>query len=340
MRTIVKPLFILALSVATAASAAAPGYHVTQRVPLGGTGGWDYLAVDGAARRLYVSRGTHVAVVDLKTDKQVGDIMDTPGVHGIALAPELGRGFISCGGAASALIFDLKTLKVLGQVKTGAGPDAIVYDPSSRRVFTFNGRGEDTTAFNAATGELAGTLPLGGKPEFAAADGKGKIYVNIENTSEVAEIDTAKLAVLRRFSIKPGEEPSGLALDAKRGLVFSGCRNKLMTVLDLHTGKVVTTVPIGAGVDGAGYDPATGDVFSSNGEGTLTVFRISGSLKPESVHTVPTQRGARTMAIDPETHGVYLPTAQFGPAPAPTAEDPHPRPAIVKDSFVVLVVGR
>ncbi len=340
MNRIGNLLLILSLSVATAASAAIPGLHVTQRIPLGGTGGWDYLTVDGGARHLYVSRGTHVAVVDLKTDKPVGDIVDTPGVHGIALAPELGRGFISCGGAATALIFDLKTLKVLGQVKTGAGPDAIVYDPASGRVFTFNGRGEDTTAFNAATGELAGTLPLGGRPEFAAADGKGNIYVNIENTGEVAEIDTAKLAVVRRFSIKPGEEPSGLALDVKRGLVFSGCRNKLMTVLDLHTGRVVATVPIGAGVDGAGYDPATGEAFSSNGDGTLTVFRISGSLKPESVQTVPTQRGARTMAIDPQTHDIYLPTAQFGPAPAPTAEDPRPRPAIVKDSFVVLVVGR
>jgi DNA-binding beta-propeller fold protein YncE len=330
----------LILAFGAAIHATASGYHVTKKLSLGGEGGWDYLTADGAARRLYVSRGTRVMVVDLNTGKLAGEIADTPGVHGIALAPSLNRGFISCGKSDSAVIFDLKTLKVLGHVKTGANPDAILYDPASNRVFTFNGRSKDATVFDAATGTVAGTLPLGGKPEFAAADGKGKVYVNIEDTSEVVEIDGAKLLVTRRFPIRPGEEPSGLAFDGKKGLVFSGCSNKLMTVLDVKSGKVVATVPIGEGVDGNGLDPDTGLIFSANGEGTLTVARESSPGKFEVVETVPTQRGARTMTIDPKTHDVYLPTAQFGPAPAPTPDNPRPRPSIVKDSFVILVASR
>jgi DNA-binding beta-propeller fold protein YncE len=340
MNTRITLALALLLVVATATSAAAPGYHVTKKVALGGEGGWDYLTVDATARRLYVSHATHVMVVDLDTAKVVGDIPDTQGVHGIALAPGVGRGFISCGKADKALIFDLKTLKVLGEVKTGTNPDAILFDPASNLVFTFNGRSKDATAFEAATGKIVGTLPLGGKPEFSAADGKGKVYVNIEDTSEVAEIDTAKLAVSRRFSLKPGEEPSGLAFDAKKGLVFSGCSNKMMTVLDVKSGKVVATIPIGEGVDGNGFDPGTGLVFSSNGEGTLTVAKESSAGKFEVLETVTTQRGARTMAVDPKTHKIYLPTASFGPPPAATAENPRPRPTILKDSFVVLVVER
>jgi DNA-binding beta-propeller fold protein YncE len=279
-------------------------------------------------------------VVDLDNEKVVGDIPDTQGVHGVALAPSLGRGFISCGKADKALIFDLKTLKVLGEVKNGTKPDAILFDPASKLVFTFNGRSKDTKAFEAGTGKVVGTLPLGGKPEFAAADGKGQVYVNIEGTSEVAEIDTAKLAVPRRFSLKPGEEPSGLAFDARKGLVFPGCSNKMMTVLDLKSGKVVDTVPIGEGVDGNGFDPDTGLVFSSNGEGTITVAKESSAGKFEVLETVTTQRGARTMALDPKTHRIYLPTVGFGPPPAPTADNPRPRPAILQDTFVVLVAEK
>ena len=340
MRVRLPGILLLSLALSALLVAASPGYHLAKKIALGGEGGWDYLTADGAARRLYVSHATHVVVVDLDTGKAVGDIPDTPGVHGIALAPDLNRGFISCGKADTAVIFDLKTLKVLGQVKTGSNPDAILYDSASKRVFTFNGRSKDATAFESSTGKIVGTLALGGKPEFAAADGKGKIYVNIEDTSEVVEIDSAKLVVARRFSIKPGEEPSGLAFDVKNGLVFSGCGNKVMTVLDVKAGKVIATVPIGDGVDGNGFDPGTGFIFSANGEGTLTVAKESGPGKFEVVATVPTQRGARTMAIDPKTHDVYLPTAQFGPAPAPTPDNPRGRPPLVKDSFVVLVVER
>lgn len=338
-----KRKLILAAAVALSLSAfsASPGFKVLQKFPVGGEGGWDYLTVDSQARRLYVSHATQVLVLGLDDGKRVGEISDTQGVHGIALAPELNRGFISCGKADQAVIFDLKSLKVLGSVKTGENPDAILYDAPTRRVFTFNGRSKDATVFDAATGKVEATLPLGGKPEFAVSDGKGEVYVNIEDKSEVAEIDAAKLKLLRRFSLSPGEEPSGLALDAKGGLLFSGCANKVMTVLDLKSGKVVATLPIGEGVDGNGFDPGTGLAFSANGEGTLTVAQQTSLGKFAVIQTIPTQRGARTMAIDLATHRIYLPTAQFGPPPlAPTPENPRGRPPILKDTFVILVVDK
>jgi DNA-binding beta-propeller fold protein YncE len=335
----VKTLLHFAFVLGTIAYAADPGYHVIKKLPLGGEGGWDYLTVDAGARRLYISRGTHVMVVDLTTDKVAGDIPDTPGVHGIALAPELNRGFTSNGRANTATIFDLKTLKTLNHVKTGTNPDAILYDTASKRVFTFNGRSGDATVFDPMTAEVVSTIPLGGKPEFAAADGKGRIFVNIEDKSEVVEIDSRKLAVARRSSLQPCEEPSGMGLDAQHHLVFSGCHNKIMTVLDADAGKVIATVPIGEGVDGNGFDPVKKLAFSANGEGTLTIAQESSVSKFEVVATVTTQRGARTMAIDPKTHNIYLPTAQFGAAPPATPEAPRPRPAMIPDSFVVLVVG-
>jgi DNA-binding beta-propeller fold protein YncE len=325
-------LGVLLLSVH--AYAANPAYHVINRFQLGGEGGWDYLTVDSEARRLYISRSTHVMVVDTENGKVVGDIPDTPGVHGIALAPELNRGFTSNGRADTATIFDLKTLKAIGPVKTGANPDAIVYDPFSKLVYTFNGRSHDATVFNAASGEVVSTIALGGKPEFAAADGKGKVYVNIEDTSEVAEIDSQKLSVTKRFSLKPGEEPAGIAIDPEHRRLFSGCHNKLMTVLDVESGKVIATVPIGERVDGNGFDHGLGLAFSSNGDGTLTVVRESSPGKFEVAETVATQIGARTMAIDPKTHNIYLPTAEFVPT-----KEPKTRPTIVDNSFVVLVVG-
>jgi DNA-binding beta-propeller fold protein YncE len=338
---IVKALILFcSLLIGTVSYAADPGYRVIKKVQLGGIGGWDYLTVDGAARRLYISRSTHVMVVDIDTDKVVGDIADTPGVHGIALAPELNRGFTSNGKANTATIFNLKTLKVFGQVKTGENPDAILYDPASRRVFTFNGRSKDTTAFDAASGEVAGTITLGGKPEYAAADGRGKVYVNIEDTNEVVEIDSRKLLLTKRYSLKPCEEPSGMGLDAERHRVYSGCHNKVMTVLDTEIGRVIATVPIGEGVDGNGFDPEMGLAFSSNGDGTLTVVYESSPGKYDVLEIVATQRGSRTMAIDPKTGNIYLPTAQFSPQKASTAEGSRPRPTMIKDSFTVLVVGK
>ena len=319
--------------------AADPGYHVIKKLQLGGEGGWDYLTVDSSARRLYISRSTHVMVVDIDTDKVVGDIADTSGVHGIAIAPELNRGFTSNGKANTATIFDLKTLKFLGQVKTGENPDAILYDPASKRVFTFNGRSKDATVFEASSGKVVGTLALGGKPEYAATDCKGKVFVNIEDTNEVAEIDSLNLKLTKRYSLKPCEEPTGMGLDAGHHRIYSGCHNKVMTVLNTENGKV-STVPIGAGVDGNGFDPTLGLAFSSNGDGTLTVVRESSPGKFEVAETVPTQPGSRTMAIDPKTHNIYLPAAQFAPPTAPTVKGPRPRPTMIKDSFTVLVVGK
>ena len=335
-----KILVFCSLVFITSVYAVAPGYHVIKKLQIGGDGFWDYLIVDSAARRLYVSHSNKVVVIDLETDKVVGEINDTPGVHGIALAPELNRGFISCGRASTAIIFDLKTLKVMGKVKTGTNPDAIRYDPATKQVFVFNGRSNDATVFNAANGEIKGTIALGGKPEFSTTDGKGKIYVNIEDLNEVVEIDSRKLSITRRFSILPGEEPTGMGFDPDHHRIFSGCGNKIMTVLDTETGKVIGTVPIGQGCDGVGFDSETGLIFCSNGEGTLTVVQESSPGKFEVAETVNTQTGARTMTIDPKTHDIYLPTAQFAPPAKPTSEVPRPRRTMIKDSFIILVLGK
>jgi DNA-binding beta-propeller fold protein YncE len=326
--------------VGSIAYATAPGYHVIKKIQIGGEGGWDYPSIDSEARRLYISRSTHVIVIDIDANKIVGDIPDMPGVHGIAIASELGRGFISCGKSNIAAIFDLKTLKIIRQVKTGTNPDAILYEPAYKKVYTFNGKSNDATVFDAVSGKINATIVLGGKPEFAATDKKGKVYVNIEDTAEVAEIDGKSLSVLRRFSLKPGEEPTGLGLDKEHHRVFSGCHNKVMTVLDANKGKVIATVPIGSGADGNGFDQESGLAFSSNGEGTLTVVKESDPGKFEVAETVPTQRGARTMAIDTKTHNIYLPAAEFAPALEPTVENPKPRPTQVKDTFVILVIGK
>jgi len=333
-------LLFCGLFLISTVNAAVPGYHVVKKIPIGGEGFWDYLIVDNAAHRLYVSHSTKVLVIDLETDKLLGEIDKTPGVHGIALAPEFNRGYISCGWADKVLIYDLNTLEVLGQVKTGSNPDAIRYDSFSKRVFVFNHSGNDATVFEAETGEIAGTIVLGGAPEFSRTDGKGKIYVNIEDLSEVAEIDCRTLAITRRFSIAPGEAPTGMGFDVANHLIFSACSNKVMTVLDIEKGKVIATIPIGRGCDGAGFDAETGLIFCSNGEGTLTVIRQSSPGKYEVAETVPTQRGARTMAIDPTTHKVYLPTAQFAPPTEPTTEARRLRITVIKDSFCILVVGK
>jgi len=334
-----KFLLFCCLVFAANAWSADSGYHIIKRLKVGGEGGWDYITVDDAARRLYISRSTHVMVIDLDTDRVVGDIPDTAGVHGIAIAPELNRGFTSNGKADTSTIFDLKTLKVLGEIKTGGNPDAIIYDPISKKLFTFNGRSKDATVIDAVSGKVIKTIPLGGKPEFAAIDGKGKAYVNNEDTNEVIEIDSLKASVSRRFSLKPCEEPTGLGLDSERGRVFSGCHNKVMTVLDLKSGKVIATVPIGENVDGNGFDAGTGLAFSSNGDGTLSVVRESSPGKFE-VETVTTQHGSRTMAVDPKTHTVYLAAAQFTQAAKSIPPGAKQRPVMVKDSFEVLIVGK
>jgi YVTN family beta-propeller protein len=325
---------------AVSALAAAPGYHVVKTYKLGGEGGWDYLALDGASRRLFLSRSTHVMVIDADSGKPVGDIPDTPGVHGIAFAPELGRGFTSNGREGTVTIFDLKTLKPITKVKVGENPDAILYDPASKRVFTFNGRSHDSTAIDAATGKVVGTIPLGGKPEFAVSDGKGEIFNNLEDKSELVVLDPAKLKVKSRWPLAPCESPSGLAIDREHRRLFSGCENKLMAIVNADTGKVITTLPIGRGVDATRFDPETGLAFASCGEGVLTVIREESPDKFSVAESVLTQPGARTMELDEKTHDVFLDTAKFGPMPPATEGQRFRRPPILPDSFVVLVVSR
>ncbi|HWY20248.1 MAG TPA: YncE family protein [Candidatus Acidoferrum sp.] len=328
------------LVAAAAMAAAGPGYKVVNTYKVGGDGGWDYLTADAAARRLYISRATHVIVLDLDSGKTVGDIADTPGVHGIALAPELGRGFVSNGRENTVSIFDLKTLATSSKVKVGQNPDAILYDPATKRVFTFNGRSNDSTAIDATNGTVLGTISLDGKPEFAASDGKGGVFVNIEDKSELTSIDPHKLVVKQSWPLAPCKEPSGLAMDRKNRRLFVGCDNKMMAVVNADTGKVLATPAIGDGVDATAFDDETGLAFASCGEGVLTVVREESPDKFSVAENVTTQQGARTLALDSKTHQVYVVTAKFGPPPAATADNPHPRRTILPDSFVVLVVGK
>jgi DNA-binding beta-propeller fold protein YncE len=333
------PLISVSLA-AVALAAAGPGYRVVATHKVGGDGGWDYLTTDSEARRLYISRGTHVMVLDADSGKSAGDIADTPGVHGIALAPELGKGFTSNGREGTVSVFDIKTLATSNKVKVGENPDAILYDPATKRVFTFNGRSQDSTAIDAASGKVLGTIKLDGKPEFAASDAKGGVWVNIEDKSELVAIDPSKLEVKAKWPLAPCTEPSGLSIDRKNRRLFVGCDNKMMAVVDADSGKVLATPAIGDGVDATAFDDATGLAFASCGEGVLTVVKEESPDKFSVAENVTTQRGARTLALDPKTHNVFVVTAQFGPRPAPTADNPHPRPPILPDSFVVLVVGK
>lgn len=337
---ILAPLAVLGLLASVPAHAAptAPlSYHLIQKITLGGEGRWDYLTVDADARRLYISRGTHVMVVNADTYKVVGDIPNTNGVHGIAFAPKLGRGFTSNGQANTVTIFDLKTLRAIGTAPTGDRPDAILYDPATHRVFTFNGGGNSATAIDAQTGKVVGTIPLGGRPEFAAADGKGMVYDAIEDKGEIVAVDARALTVTHRWPLAPLESPSGLAMDAKSRRLFAVCDGRKMAVVNADTGKVTAAPAIGDGPDAAAFDPATGLAFSSNGEdGTLTIVREEAPDSYRAVQTVPTQAGARTLALDTKTHCVFLVTATPGPA---TPGAPPWRQSYVPGTFTLLVVG-
>ena len=326
----------------SAAEPSAPAHRVVTSFPVGGDGGWDYLTLDAATRRLFVSRGTHVMVLDADSGKVVGDIPGTEGVHGIALAPELKRGFTSNGRAGTVTVFDLASLATTATVKaTGENPDAILYEPVTKRVFTFNGRGKNATAIDGATLSVAGTLALGGKPEFAVSDPAGVVYVNIEDTAEIVAFDAATLAVKARWPIAPCQDPTGLAIDPKSKRLFAGCSgNKLLAIVSATDGKKVGTVAIGEGCDATAFDANTGLVYASNGDGTLTVIKETSPGTFSAVETVATRRGARTMALDPAKRRVYLPAAQYGPAPAATEAAPRPRPPVLPGSFEILVVGR
>lgn len=334
-------LLVTTLAAGGAAGARAQDYKVLQRGTLGGDGGWDFVTVDPAAHRLYVARGTRVMVIDADTLKLVGEIPDTAGIHGVAIASDLGCGFTSNGRTSNSTIFDLKTLTKVGEVKTGENPDAILYEPRSHRVLAFNGRSKDVTVIDAKAGTVAGTIALEGKPEVAVDDGKGTVFVNLEDKSEVVALDPVALKVKGRWPLAPCEEPTGLAIDRAHRRLFASCDNKMMAVMDADSGKVVTTLPIGQGPDGAAFDADRQLAFSSNGrDGTVTVIHESAPDKFEVVQTVETAKSARTIDLDPRTHKLYLVAAQFGPPPSPTAEQPRPRPAMVPGTFEVLVVGR
>jgi hypothetical protein len=335
-------MLLLSLGVLAAGSAqpAAPTYKVVGKIKIGGAGRWDYVYVDSANHRLYVSHGTQTEVVDTAADKVVGTIPDTNGVHGIAVAGDLGRGFTSDGMDNDVTMFDIKTLKVLGKVKTGTNPDSIIYEPVSHRVFTFNGRSGDSTIIDAKTGDVVtASLPLGGKPEFAQVDGKGHVYFNLEDKNEIGEIDAKTGTVTKHYSIAPCDGPSGLAIDPKTSHLFSVCGNKMMIVSDPATGQVLATPVIGAGPDGVAFDD--GYAFSANGrDGNITmVGEVNG--KYDDVATIVTQPLARTIGADQKAHKLYLPVADVGPAPAPPAGGGKAaRPQAVPDTFSILVVGR
>lgn len=327
------------ISAPISAQTAPSGFHITRRIPVTGEGGWDYVTFDTARSRIFISRSTRVQVVDANSGQLVAEIPNTDGVHGIALAYALGKGYTSNGRDTTVTVFDFVSLAPIKTIRvTGANPDGILFDSVTQRVFTFNGRGENTTAIDAIGDSVVGTLALGGKPESAVSDGMGHVFVNIEDKSTIVEFDAAKLNILHTYPLAPCEEPSGLAIDQAHQLLFAGCGNEMMGIMDATTGRMIATPPTDAGTDANAFDPISGTAFSSNGAGTLTLVTQTAPGKFTS-QNIPTERGARTMALDPKTHRVYLVTAGFNPAPPPTQAQPRPRPSMIPGTFVVLVVG-
>ena len=315
------------------------GYHLAATWKNLGDGGWDYLTVDPQAGRLYVTRADRVQVIDEDQGTLIGEVRGLDGGHGVALVPELHRGFASSGKSDTVIVFDLETLKALGEpVAVGKKPDAIIYDPASKHVFAFNGTGESASVIDAGTSKVVATIPLGGGPEFAAADGKGTVFVNLEDKSEILAIDTAKNVVTQHWPLAPGESPSGLAIDPGKRRLFAGCHNEQMSILNADSGQHLASVPIGRGVDACAFDPGTGFAFASCGDGTLTVIQEDPAKAGDfrQVEVVKTRTSARTMALDPKTHAVYLPAADFESAPAPGPDGKAKRPPMLPGSFVIL----
>jgi YVTN family beta-propeller protein len=322
-----------------AGTASAQNYKLIRRIPVGAEGGWDYIKVDANAQRLYVARGDHMMIVDEVSGKVLGDIPNTKGIHGTAIADTLGKGYTSNGQAATVTVFDLKTLKPITDIKTtGDNPDSIIYDPATKRVFTMNGRSSNSTVIDATTDKVVGTVDLGGKPEEPALDGRGNMFVNLEDKSEIMEFDTKTLAVKGTWSLAPCDGPSALAADTKNHRLFAAC-DKMIAVFNPDTGKVVATPAIAGDPDGDGFDPGTGLVFASVREGLLTVIHEDSPDKYSIVGNVNTQFGARTMTLDPKTHHVFTETADFKPAAPATPDNPRPRPQAIPNSFVILELG-
>jgi YVTN family beta-propeller protein len=299
---------ILVVTAVAASAAPSSGYHIIKKVPVSGTGSWDYVTVDEAGRRVYIAHATQVEVLDADTAEPVGTIPNTPGAHGVAVVPDLGRGFITAGKSDSVIIFDLKTLKPLGEVKVGKKPDAIIYDPATKQLFVMNGESDNASVINPADGKVVGTIDLGGGPEFAAADGKGNVYINLEEKAETLRIDANTLKILHRWPLAPGKTATAMAFDPQNRRIFAGCRGgQLMVVLDADSGKVITTAPIGERVDAAAFDSATKLVFLSTGGGTTSVFHQDSADKYTLVDTLTTNPGSKTMGLDPKTHHLFVP---------------------------------
>ncbi len=331
---------LIALLVFFSFTTFAQSYKVANKFPVAGEGGWDYLVSDPQSGRLFISHGSVVNVVDEKTGALLGTIPDTKGVHGIALATDLNKGFISNGRDTSVTIFDMKSLATITKVAvTGINPDAILYDPFSHKVFAFNGRTKNATVIDAKENKVIGTIALDGKPEFAVSNEKGKVFVNIEDKNKITVINATTLTVEANWPIAPGEEASGLAIDLANNRLFTVCDNKLMIILDAENGKIVGKMPIGDGPDAAGFDPELKRAYSSNGEGTITIVQEVNANEFKVLETVPTQKGARTMTVDTKTHHLYLSAAEYGEKPEATKENPHPRPAIKSGSFIIIDVA-
>lgn len=327
---------IAAFGLAQAAAAASPTYHVAKTYQLGGDGFWDYLTFDPGTDRIFIGRNDRIMVVDAGSGKLLGEVHGLERAHGVALDHARGRGFATSGGDAMVVMFDLKTLKVLGKTKVDEDDDAIQFDPASGHIFTFNGDAHTASVIDPATGKLIGTVDLGAKPEFGVPDGHGKLYVNLESTSEIAEIDAAAMKVTRRWPLSPCESPTGLAIDTAHHILFSVCRNRVMAISDAESGKVIARVPIGPGADAARYDPGTGLAFASTGtDGAITIVQEESPTKFRVVQTVKTQLGARTMGIDPATHRLFTATASFKPRPAGQRRR---RPELVPGSFKLIVL--
>jgi YVTN family beta-propeller protein len=336
-----KHAILLFLFVFCLQQANAQNYSVAKKINIIGNEGWDYLAVDEINQHLFVSHGSVVNVIDLKSDAMIATIPDTKGVHGIAIANDLNKAFISNGKDNSVTIVNLKTFEFIEKVKiSGVKPDAILYDSFSKKVFTYNATSENATVIDANTNKEIKSIPLGGKPEFSVTNTKGLIYVNIEDKNQIKTINAATLKVVNTWSIAPGDEPSGLALDLETNRLFAVCGNKLMIVVNAINGKIITTLPIGDGCDGVAFDAKKKLVFSSNGEGNITVVKEESVNKFSVVQTIATQKGARTITLNKTTGQLYTPTAEFGAKPEPTAENPNPRATIQSNSFVVLVVEK
>ena len=338
-RVLISTAALLASPLA-AQSATAP-YHVIAAHTLGGDGGWDYLALDTAFHRVFVARNDRVMVIGEESGKLLNEITGLHRTHGVAFDYHTSHGFVTASGDSSVTMFDLVTLKVLATAKAGAGTDGLIFDEGSSHAFSFNGGANSATVVDGATGASIATIPLGGRPEFAASDGMGKVFVNLEDSSAIVEIDSKHNRVVRRWALAPCESPSGLAIDVAHHRLFSGCENKLMAISDYRTGKVIATVPIGSGVDANRYDPGTGLAFSSNGEGSITVVKEDAPGKFSVLQTIPTSPGARTMELDRASHRLFTVTARFGAAPEQaTPDNPRKRPPILPNSFVLLVYGR